>query len=136
DEGEVPIGAVGVWEGQVIGCGHNQVECLQDATAHAEMIAVGAAMNSRESWRLDGCTLYVTLEHCTMCAGTYILTLVPRLVYGAADPKAGACDSVLDIPKERRLNHRVDVVPGVSAGEAGALLTTFFEKMRRPPRQT
>ena len=131
DEGEVPVGAVVVWEGQVIGRGHNQVEMLQDATAHAEMIALGAAMNSRGSARLDACILYVTLEPCTMCAGAIVLARLPRLVFGAADPKAGACGSVLDILKERRLNHHVDVMPAVQAGDCGALLSAFFEKMRK-----
>ncbi|MBI5838395.1 MAG: nucleoside deaminase [Candidatus Eisenbacteria bacterium] len=133
DEGEVPVGAVVVWEGQVVGRGHNQVESLQDATAHAEMIALGAAMNSRGSARLDGCTLYVTLEPCTMCAGAIVLARLPRLVYGAADPKAGACGSVLDILRERRLNHRVDVIPAIQAEECGAILTAFFEQMRKKP---
>jgi len=131
DEGEVPVGAVVVWEGQVIGRGHNQVESLQDATAHAEMIALGAAMNSRGSWRLEDCTLYVTLEPCTMCAGAIVLARLPRLVFGAADPKAGACGSVLDILKEQRLNHRVDVMPSVLAGECAALLTAFFASKRK-----
>ena len=131
DEGEVPVGAVVVWEGQVVGRGHNQVEALQDATAHAEMIALGAAMNSRGSWRLSDCTLYVTLEPCTMCAGAILLARVPRLVFGAADPKAGACGSVLDVLREKRFNHRVDVMPAVSSPECAKLLTSFFEKMRR-----
>jgi len=131
DEGEVPVGAVVVWEGQVVGRGHNQVEQLQDATAHAEMIALGAAMNSRGSWRLDACTLYVTLEPCTMCAGAIVLARVPRLVFGAADPKAGACGSVWDVMKDTRLNHQVDVIPAVCSDEAAMLLTSFFEKLRR-----
>ncbi len=131
DEGEVPVGAVVVWEGQVVGRGHNQVEQLQDATAHAEMIALGAAMNSRGSWRLEDCTLYVTLEPCTMCAGALLLSRIPRLVFGAADPKAGACGSVLDVLKEKRFNHRVDALPSVLPNECGALLSTFFEQLRR-----
>ena len=126
------MGAIVAWEGQVVGRGHNQVESLQDATAHAEMIALGAAMNSRGVSRLEGCTLYVTLEPCTMCAGAIILARVPRLVFGAADPKAGACGSVLDILKEKRLNHRVDVMPAVQAGECAAILSAFFGKMRKP----
>jgi tRNA(adenine34) deaminase len=132
DEGEVPVGAIVAWEGQVVGRGHNQVESLQDATAHAEMIALGAAMNSRGVARLEGCTLYVTLEPCTMCAGAIILARVPRLVFGAADPKAGACGSVLDILKEKRLNHRVDVMPAVQSEECAAMLSAFFGKMRKP----
>jgi tRNA(adenine34) deaminase len=135
DEGEVPVGAVVVWEGQIIGRGHNQGEQLQDATAHAEMIALGAAMNSRESWRLQDCTLYVTLEPCTMCAGAILLSRIPRLVFGAADIKAGACGSVLDVLKEPRLNHRVDVVPSVLSEDCGALLVTFFEQLRKKQQE-
>ncbi len=134
DEGEVPVEAVVVREGQVIGRGRNQVESLQDATAHAEMIALGAAMNTQGSWRLDGCTLYVTLEPCTMCAGAIVLARLGRLVFGAADPKAGACGSVLDVLKEKRLNHVVDVMPSVRAEECGAMLSAFFEQLRAPRR--
>jgi tRNA(adenine34) deaminase len=128
---EVPVGCVIVHEGTVIGRGHNQVEGLQDATAHAEIVAIGAASNSLQSWRLAECTLYVTLEPCAMCAGAMVLARVGRLVYGAADPKAGACGSVLDVIHERRLNHRVEVSAGVLAEECGALLRTFFSRKRR-----
>src|SRR5512141_2725187 len=119
---EVPIGCVVVHDGLVIGRGHNQVEALQDATAHAEILAIGAASNALQSWRLNECTLYVTLEPCAMCAGAIILARVGRLVYGARDPKAGACGSVLDVIHERRLNHRVEVTEGVRAEECGGLL--------------
>ncbi len=128
---EVPVGCVIVHDGLVIGRGHNQVETLQDATAHAEIVAIGAASTALASWRLNECTMYVTLEPCAMCAGAIILSRVGRLVYGARDPKAGACGSVLDVIHERRLNHRVDVTPGVRADECGAMLTEFFARKRR-----
>ena len=131
EKDEVPIGCVIVHEGVIIGRGHNQVESLQDATAHAEILAIGAASNALESWRLTDCTLYVTLEPCAMCAGAMILSRVGRLVYGAEDPKAGACGSVLDVIHEPRLNHRVEVAGGVLAAECGALLSDFFAKKRR-----
>src|SRR6059036_1769104 len=128
---EVPIGCVVVHDGLVIGRGHNQVESLQDATAHAEILAIGAASNALHSWRLNECTMYVTLEPCSMCAGAIVLARVGRLVYGAPDPKAGACGSVLDVIREPRLNHRVEVASGVLAEESGALLTQFFARKRR-----
>lgn len=128
---EVPVGCVIVHEGSVIGRGHNQVEALQDATAHAEILAIGAASNALASWRLSECTLYVTLEPCSMCAGAIVLSRLGRLVYGATDPKAGACGSVLDVVGERRLNHRVPVTHGVLAEECGELLREFFRKKRR-----
>jgi tRNA(adenine34) deaminase len=128
---EVPVGCVVVHEGTIIGRGHNQVERLQDATAHAEILAIGAASNALESWRLDACTLYATLEPCAMCAGAMVLARVGRLVYGAADPKAGACGSVLDVIHERRLNHRVEVTAGVLADECGDALRSFFARKRR-----
>jgi len=131
DEGEVPIGAVVVHRGRVIGRGRNRVEATQDPTAHAEIIAIGAASQTLKSWRLDEATLYVTLEPCHMCAGAIVLARVSRLVYGARDPKAGACGSLAMVPQDLRLNHRVEVVPGVLSDECGALLSEFFRK-RRP----
>ena len=128
---EVPVGCVIVHEGVIIGRGRNQVEALADATAHAEILAIGAASNALESWRLTDCTLYATLEPCAMCAGAIILARVGRLVYAADDPKAGACGSVLDVIHEKRLNHRVEITTGVLAEEAGALLRGFFAKKRR-----
>ncbi len=127
---EVPVGCVVVHDGIVIGRGHNQTETLQDATAHAEIVAIGAASSALGSWRLTDCTLYVTLEPCAMCAGAIVLARVPRLVYGAFDPKAGACGSVLDVIHEPRLNHRVEVVPGVLAPDCGDLLREFFAAKR------
>ena len=128
---EVPVGCVIVHEGQIIARGQNQVEALQDATAHAEILAIGAASNALGSWRLTGCTMYVTLEPCSMCAGAIVLSRIDRLVWGADDPKAGACGSVLDVIGERRLNHRVQTSSGVLAGECGELLREFFRKRRK-----
>ena len=128
---EVPVGCVVVHDGMVVGRGHNQVEALQDATAHAEIVAIGAASNALGSWRLTDCTLYVTLEPCAMCAGAIVLARLGRLVFGASDPKAGACGSVLDVIGEPRLNHRVPVTRGVLAEECGALLKEFFARKRR-----
>jgi tRNA(adenine34) deaminase len=128
---EVPVGCVIVHDGMIVGRGHNQVEALQDATAHAEVLAIGAASNALGSWRLADCTLYVTLEPCAMCAGAIVLARLGRLVYGAADPKAGACGSVLDVIGERRLNHRVAVTRGVLEPECGELLRAFFRKKRK-----
>jgi tRNA(adenine34) deaminase len=127
---DVPVGAVVVFEGAVIGAGHNEREHRQDPTAHAETIALQAAAHALGSWRLLGCTLYVTLEPCAMCAGAIVLARVPRVVYGTADPKAGAAGSVLDVLGEPRLNHRPAVEGGVLAAECAALLTGFFAARR------
>jgi len=132
-DGEVPVGAVVVWEGRIVGRGHNRVESTQDPTAHAEILAIGAAAQTVKSWRLDEATLYVTLEPCHMCAGAIVLARIPRLVYGARDPKAGACGSLAMVPQDLRLNHRAEVVPGVLAEECGALLEAFFRSKRRGP---
>lgn len=131
DADEVPVGCVIVHDGLVVGRGHNQVEGLQDATAHAEIVAIGAASNALHSWRLNECTMYVTLEPCAMCAGAIVLARVGRLVYGARDPKAGGCGSVLDVIHEPKLNHRVEVTEGILADECGALLREFFQRKRR-----
>ena len=130
DAGEVPIGAVVVRGGRIIGRGFNQREALSDPTAHAEMIAITAAAASVGDWRLGDCTLYVTLEPCTMCAGAIVLARLSRLVYGARDPKAGACDTLYHIPTDARLNHRVDVTGGVMRDECGQVLTQFFAEQR------
>ena len=130
DEDEVPVGAVVVREGRIIGRGYNQREKLNDPTAHAEMIALTAASAFVESWRLDDCTLYVTLEPCAMCAGAVVLARIKRLVFGAVDPKAGACTSLYSIPTDERLNHRVELAESVLADECAALLQQFFAKQR------
>jgi tRNA(adenine34) deaminase len=130
EAGDVPIGAVIVVDGQIIGKAHNQREVLQDPTAHAEMIALTQAAEKMGSWRLDGCTIYVTLEPCPMCAGALVLGRVARLVYGSDDPKAGACGSLYDIVRDARLNHRLEVKKGVLAQECGGILSEFFRRRR------
>jgi tRNA(adenine34) deaminase len=127
---DVPVGALVVCEQRVIGRGWNQREQLQDPTAHAEMIALTAAAQALGHWRLEGCTLYVTLEPCPMCAGALVLARLERLVYGAADPKAGACGSLYSITQDPRLNHRVQTVAGVLAGPCAELLRDFFRRQR------
>jgi tRNA(adenine34) deaminase len=130
--GDVPVGAVVLdATGRVVGRGHNQREASSDPTAHAEVLALREAATGRGSWRLDGCTLVVTLEPCTMCAGALVLARVARLVYGADDPKAGAVGSLWDVVRDRRLNHRPEVVRGVLAQLSTDLLTGFFAD-RRP----
>ncbi len=129
--GDVPVGAVVLDEaGAVVGRGHNAREATGDPTAHAEVLALREAAERTGSWRLDGCTLVVTLEPCAMCAGAIVLARVPRLVLGAWDPKAGACGSVHDLVRDPRLNHRVEVVGGVLEGECSASLREFFEERR------
>ena len=130
EDGDVPIGAVVVHNGRVIGRGHNQREKLNDPTAHAEMIALTAASSFLESWRLEGCTLYVTLEPCAMCAGAIVLARIARLVFGATDPKAGACVSLYNITTDERLNHRVELDQAILADECAMLLTEFFSAQR------
>lgn len=130
-EDEVPVGAVIVHEGRVIAQAHNQREQLEDPTAHAEMIAITQAAASRGSWRLDGCLLYVTLEPCPMCAGAIVQARLPVVVYGAADPKAGAVRSLFQLLDDPRLNHRAMIVPGVLATECGQILTDFFRRQRQ-----
>ena len=130
DSEDVPVGAVVVHDGRVIGRGCNQREKLHDPTAHAEMLALTAAAEYLGQWRLDGCTLYVTLEPCAMCAGALVLARMERLVYGAADPKAGACGSLFTITEDSRLNHRVTTEAGVLAAEAAELLREFFRRRR------
>lgn len=128
--GDVPIGAVVVREGEIIGAGHNERELRQDPTAHAEVLALREAARSLRSWRVLDSVLYVTLEPCAMCAGAVVLGRVPRVVYGTSDPKAGAAGSVLDVLAEPRLNHRPEVAGGLLADEAAALLTEFFGRRR------
>jgi tRNA(adenine34) deaminase len=129
-EDEVPVGAVIVHDGRIIGAAHNQREQLRDPTAHAEMIAITQAAESLRSWRLEGCTLYVTLEPCPMCCGAILLARMPWLVYGATDPKAGAVDSLFHLLNDPRLNHRVQVVPHILAPACGEILSRFFRGKR------
>ncbi len=128
--GDVPIGAVVVHDGRVIGRGHNEREHLQDPTAHAEVLALRAAAAALGSWRVLDSTLYVTLEPCAMCAGAIVLARVPRVVYGTADPKAGAAGSVMNILDDAHLNHRPELVGGVLADDCAALLRGFFAERR------
>jgi tRNA(adenine34) deaminase len=129
-EDEVPVGAIVVAGGRVIGSGHNQREQLNDPTAHAEMIALTQAAATLGSWRLEGCVLYVTLEPCPMCAGAILQARVPAVVWGAADPKAGAVATLYRLFEDSRLNHRVEHVGGVLADECGRILTEFFRGKR------
>ena len=129
--GDVPVGAVVVAaDGTVVGAGCNDREGAGDPTAHAEVLALRAAAAATGSWRLTGCTLVVTLEPCTMCAGALVLARVDRVVYGAADPKAGAAGSLFDVVRDRRLNHRPEVLGGVLAEQCSAVLRAFFEDRR------
>lgn len=127
---EVPIGAVIVRDGRIIGKGYNQIETLQDPTAHAEIIAITAAAASLGSRRLEECTLYVTLEPCAMCAGAIVSARIPRLVFGAFDPKAGACGTLYNLVQDTRLNHRVELVSGILEGRCAGVLSEFFLKIR------
>jgi tRNA(adenine34) deaminase len=127
---DVPIGAVVARGEEVLGRAGNQRERLRDPTAHAEVLAMRAASSALGSWRLDGCTLYVTLEPCAMCAGAAVLARVPRVVFGAADPKAGFAGSLGDLLQDSRLNHRAEVVKGVLAKECGEVLREFFRDRR------
>ncbi|OAT86149.1 tRNA-specific adenosine deaminase [Desulfotomaculum copahuensis] len=131
DRGEVPIGAVVVLDGEIIGRGHNLRETLVDSTAHAEILALREAARHVGDWRLTGTTLYSTIEPCPMCAGALVQFRVGTLVYGAADPKAGAVDSIMDVVREPRFNHRVAVVSGVLADECAGIIRRFFRELRQ-----
>ncbi len=130
DEGEVPIGAVVVHAGEVVGRGHNMVERLQDPTAHAEIIAITAACETLDTKVLRGCTLYATIEPCPMCAGALVWARVDRLVFGAFDDKAGAAATLFNIPQDHRLNHQMEVVSGLESEQAAALMQAFFRERR------
>ena len=135
-EDEVPIGAIIVYDdptsnsSRVIAAAHNQREQLRDPTAHAEMIAITQAAQALSNWRLERCTLYVTLEPCPMCAGAIVLARMPRVVYGAADPKAGAATTLFHLLDDPRLNHRAEVIGGVLAEPCGQILSKFFAEKR------
>nr|WP_308416866.1 tRNA adenosine(34) deaminase TadA [Streptomyces sp. AJS327] len=133
ESGDVPVGAVVLGpDGTELGRGHNEREATGDPTAHAELVAIRAAARALGGWRLSGCTLLVTLEPCTMCAGAIVLSRLDRVVYGAPDAKAGAAGSVWDAVRDRRLNHRPEVINDVLAPECGALLTRFFRAPTPP----
>jgi len=132
--GEVPVGAVVVLDGEIIGRGHNLREMLSDSSAHAEIIALRKAAHKLGDWRLTGCTIYVTIEPCPMCAGALVQFRVGRLVYGARDPKAGAVDSIVDLVRDPRFNHQVEVISGVLEEECRAVIQRFFKDLREKER--
>jgi tRNA(adenine34) deaminase len=134
DEGEVPVGAVVVCDGRIIGRGRNACERLNDATAHAEMVAITAASQALGTWRLEDCTLYVTLEPCPMCMGACLNARVKRVVYGAFEPKAGACGSVVDLRAPVGYNHAIEATSGVLGAESSELLKSFFRALRERRR--
>ncbi len=140
DHGEVPVGAVVVYKNQIIARGYNQMETLHDPTAHAEMIAMTSASeklaegNPKHRGSLEGCTLYVTMECCPMCAGALVITKCSAVVYGARDAKAGACESVYRIPQDERLNHRLSMLGGVMEEDSKTLLKEFFRTLRKEKR--
>ena len=130
-EDEVPVGAVIVWHGRVIAAAHNQRETLNDPTAHAEILAITQAATAIGNWRLDDCTLFVTLEPCPMCAGAIVQARIPHVVFGAADPKAGAVESLFTLLDDTRLNHRAKVAGDVLSGPCGEILSRFFQRKRK-----
>ena len=130
ENGDVPIGAVIVYQNRIIARAYNQREQLCDPTAHAEIIALTQAAAAVQSWRLNGCAIYVTLEPCPMCAGALVAGRIDRLVYGCDDPKSGACKSLYNIVQDERLNHRLEVTAGVLEKECSEQLQNFFEKRR------
>jgi len=130
DKDEVPIGAVVVQNNRIIGRGHNLTRSLNDATAHAEMIAITSATEIVGDWRLEDCFLFSTVEPCAMCAGAAVLSRIKAIIFGAKDPKFGACGSIFEIPTEPKLNHRIELVSGVMEEESVALMQSFFKKIR------
>jgi tRNA(adenine34) deaminase len=131
EEDEVPVGAVIVHEGRIIARGHNQIERLKDPTAHAEIIAITSAANYLGTKWLNGSSLYVTIEPCSMCAGAMVLARIKNLCFGASDPKTGACGSIIDIANHKKLNHRIKTTRGILEAECGSLLKDFFRKKRK-----
>ncbi|MDD7719070.1 MAG: tRNA adenosine(34) deaminase TadA [Eubacteriaceae bacterium] len=135
DLGEIPIGAVVVRDGQVIARGHNLTETTKDPTAHAEMIAIREAARVLGGWRLIGCSMYVTVEPCSMCTGAMIWSRIENLYIGTMDPKAGACGSVFNIAEEDRLNHRINVERGILEEECRSIMKEFFKELRKKKKQ-
>jgi tRNA(adenine34) deaminase len=127
---EVPVGALVVFEDKIIGRGFNQTESLHDATDHAEIIALSAAYNHFNDWRLEECTLVSTLEPCAMCAGAAMLSRIKTIVYGAKDPKFGACGSIINIPEEKKFNHNIEIVSGIMEEEIASMMKQFFKEVR------
>jgi tRNA(adenine34) deaminase len=134
EAGEVPVGCIIVHEGRIIGKAHNQRETLQDPTAHAEVLAITQAADHMKQWRLEDTRMYVTLEPCAMCAGAIILSRIPEVYFGAYDPKAGCCGSLMNLLGDVRFNHRPHVVPELMAEECGAILSSFFREIRNGRR--
>lgn len=128
--GEVPVGCLIVFENRIVGRGHNLTESMHDATAHAEMIALSAAYSHFGDWRLENCIMFSTLEPCTMCAGAAVLSRIGSIVYGAKDSKFGGCESIFQIPTDKRLNHRIEIVGGVMEAEVSELMKSFFRQVR------
>ena len=135
DENEVPIGAVVVHKNRIVGRGHNRIEALQDATAHAEILAISSAANTLGTWRLNECELFVTIEPCMMCCGAILLSRVGRLVYGAADPRFGACTSTYQLLHENKYNQTILVQSGVLEQPCAQILKEFFRKLRTKNRE-
>lgn len=135
EKGDVPVGAIVVQDGRIIGRGHNLREVAQDPTAHAEMIAIRQAAEHLGSWRLEGCTVYVTLEPCAMCGGAMVLSRIERCVYGASDPKGGFLGTLADLSDFPGLNHRFQVVPGVEQEQCAEQLRSFFREIRRKKKE-
>ena len=133
--GEVPIGAVIVKDDKIIARAHNLRETSQLSTAHAELLAIHEANKALGSWRLEECTLYVTLEPCPMCAGAIVQSRIPKVVYGAKDPKGGCCGTIYNLLEEQQFNHQCEVISGVMEEECGQLLTTFFKELRQKKKQ-
>ncbi|SYZ74330.1 tRNA-specific adenosine deaminase [Candidatus Zixiibacteriota bacterium] len=131
EEGEVPVGAVVVKDGQIIGRGHNRTESLKDATAHAEIIAITSAASIIGDWRLENCLLYSTIEPCAMCAGAAVLSRIATIIFGGRDARFGACGSIFNIPVEKRLNHRIEIISGVLEKESLELMQNFFRDLRQ-----
>jgi tRNA(adenine34) deaminase len=131
DKGEVPIGAIAVYKNQIIGRGHNQTEQLQDPTAHAEILAITAAANALNSWRLNDVEMFTTVEPCIMCSGALVLARVKRIIFGARDEKFGGCGSIFNIVEEEKMNHQIKITAGVMEKEAAALMKSFFVEKRK-----
>ena len=131
ENGEVPVGSVIVYNNRIIARGYNQIELLKDPTAHAEMIAITSAANHLNNWRLEGCSIYVTLEPCIMCTGALIGSRISELYFSLHDPKSGACGSVYNIAEENKLNHTIKVFSGIYAEESRSLLESFFKTVRK-----
>lgn len=129
--GEIPIGAVIIKDGQIVGRGHNETETRKDPTAHAEMLAIRQASQTLGGWRLLGCEMYVTAEPCCMCAGAIVWSRIQKLYIGTMDPKAGACGSVFNIPQEEKLNHYVEIETGILQEECSCIMKDFFKQLRK-----